>query len=67
MTVIWGGVVGVGMTTSPEAVTRVGAAGVGGEKRERDKEGMEESKVCRGAGGEGAKEGEMKGGGRRRG
>ena len=29
----------MGLTTSPEAVTRVGTAGVGGEKRGRDREG----------------------------
>lgn len=41
------------MVTCPEAETRVGAAGVGGEKRERDKEGTAESNVDQtGAGGD---------------
>ena len=31
--------------TCPEAETRVGVAGVGGEKRERDREGTAESNV----------------------
>ena len=37
------GEVAVGLTTTPEAVTRVGTAGVGGEKRGRDREGAAES------------------------
>ena len=35
----------MGFVTCPEAETRVGAAGVGGEKRERDKEGTAASNV----------------------
>lgn len=40
-----GEVEAVGLKTSPGAVARVGAAGVGGEKRGRDNEGTAESNV----------------------
>ena len=41
----------MGIVTHPEAQTRVGAAGVGGEKRGRDREGTAESNVGRVGGG----------------
>lgn len=43
----WGEIEAVGEMTCPEAVTRVGVAGVGGEKRGRDNEGTDESNVDR--------------------
>lgn len=42
---VTGGVEAVGITTCPEAVTRVDTAGVGGEKRGRHSEGTAESNV----------------------
>ena len=50
----------VGLTTCPEAVTRVDVAGVGGEKRGRDSEGTAERSVG-GLGWERAGVGTMKG------
>ena len=47
------GEVAVGIVTCPEAQTRVGAAGAGGEKRGRDREGTAESNVGQAEGGEG--------------
>ena len=47
------GGVEVGLVTSPEAETRVGAAGAGGEKRERDREGTAASNVDQTEGGRG--------------
>ena len=43
----------MGVTTFPEAVTRVVTAGVGGEKRGRDIEGAAESDIGRAEVGEG--------------
>lgn len=45
MTLFRGEIEAVGLKTCPEAVTRVDAAGVGGEKRGRDSEGTAESNV----------------------
>jgi hypothetical protein len=45
VTWVRGGVEALGLMTCPEAVTRVDAAGVGGEKRGRDSEGTAESSV----------------------
>lgn len=44
----------MGLTTCPDAVMRVGTAGVGGEKSARGREGMAESSVGRAEGGGGS-------------